>query len=91
MSTIALFVQVHGKSGLHELELAEAATLGELHAALEKLGIKVDAETFVFIDEADQHESGQHCSDMPQTPIHPPWSLAVRNPQDGMRWPAKYT
>lgn len=66
MSTIALFVQVHGKPGLHELELAEAATLGELHAALEKLGIKVDAETFVFIDEAEQHESGHHGDRLPR-------------------------
>jgi hypothetical protein len=60
MSTLALFVQVHGQPGLHELELAEAATLAELHVALEKLGIKVDNETFVFIDEAEEHEIGPH-------------------------------
>lgn len=58
MSTLALFVQVHGTPGLRELQLADAATLGELHLALEALGIKVDDETFVFIDEAEQHESG---------------------------------
>ena len=65
MSTIALFVQVHGHAGLHELEVAEAATLGELHAALEKLGIKIDAETFVFIDEAEHHESGHDQDRLP--------------------------
>jgi hypothetical protein len=60
MSTLALFVQVHGTPGLRELQLAEAATLGELHLALETLGIKVDDETFVFIDDAGKHESGPH-------------------------------
>lgn len=65
MSTIALFVQVHGKPGLRELELAQAATRGELHTALDKLGITIDAETFVFIDEAEHHESGQDHEPLP--------------------------
>jgi hypothetical protein len=60
MSTLALFVQIHGTPGLHELQVAEAATLAQLHAALEKFGVKVDEETFVFIDEAEQHEQGPH-------------------------------
>ena len=32
---------------------------GELHDALEAAGIPVDAETFIFIDEADEHLQGQ--------------------------------
>lgn len=65
MSTIAVFVQIHGKPDLHELELAEAATLGELQTALEGLGIKVDAESLVFIDEAEDHLGGHHHDRLP--------------------------
>jgi hypothetical protein len=60
MSKIEIFVQIHGKPGLLETELTETATLGELHDALTKLGLTIDAETFVFIDEAEQHEQGHH-------------------------------
>ncbi|MEW6449201.1 MAG: hypothetical protein AB1490_01020 [Pseudomonadota bacterium] len=66
MTPLALFVQIHGRPDLHELQLAEAATLGELHEALEKLGVKVDEETFVFIDEADEHEHGPHHQPLPR-------------------------
>lgn len=59
MSAIAIFVQVHGKPDLKEIELAETATRAELHALLEKLGIKIDAETFVFLDEAEVHDHGE--------------------------------
>ncbi|MBN9550805.1 MAG: hypothetical protein J0H31_18525, partial [Alphaproteobacteria bacterium] len=59
MSKIGIFIQVQGETGLREAELAEAATLGELHDALAALGLTIDAETFIFIDEAEQHEHGE--------------------------------
>jgi len=59
MSKIVIFIQVQGRPGILESELSEAATLGELHDALALLGIPVDAETFVFIDEAEEHQRGE--------------------------------
>jgi hypothetical protein len=59
MSKIIVFIQVHGRPGILEAELSEAASVGELHDVLAALGIKVDAETFVFIDNAELHVHGQ--------------------------------
>jgi hypothetical protein len=59
MSKPVIFIQVQGRPGILESELSEAATLGELHDALASLGIKVDADTFVFIDEFEEHEQGE--------------------------------
>ena len=53
-----IFIQVHGRPGILEAELSEAATLGELHDALAAVGVPVDAETFIFIDEAEDHLQG---------------------------------
>jgi len=53
-----IFIQVHGRPGIVEAELAEAATLGELQDALKAAGVPVDAETFIFIDESEKHEEG---------------------------------
>jgi hypothetical protein len=65
MSKVGIFIQVLGEPGLREAELPEAATLGELHAALASLGIKTDAGTFVFIDEADQPAEGDRHQPVP--------------------------
>ena len=35
------------------------ATLGDLHEKLAILGVTVDDEAFVFIDEAEEHEQGE--------------------------------
>jgi hypothetical protein len=58
MSKAVIFIQVHGRPGILEAELSEAATLGELHDALGLLGIEVNAETFIFIDESEDHQHG---------------------------------
>jgi len=58
MSKPIIFIQVHGRPGILEAELSETATLGDLHDALTALGIEIDAETFIFIDEAEQHQHG---------------------------------
>ena len=65
MSKTIVFIQIHGRPGILETELAEAATLGELHDALAGVGVQVDAETFIFIDEAEEHVHGQR-----HEPIH---------------------
>jgi hypothetical protein len=58
MSKTLIFIQAHGRPGILEAELTEAAILGELHDALKAAGIPVDAETFIFIDEAEEHLHG---------------------------------
>ena len=59
MSKVVIFIQVQGRPGILESELSEAATLGELHDALASLDIQVDAETFVFLDESEEHQHGE--------------------------------
>ncbi len=60
MSKTLIFIQVHGRPGILEAELSEAAILGELHDALTAAGIPIDAETFIFIDEAEEHLHQRH-------------------------------
>lgn len=55
MSKIIVFVQVQGQAGIIETEVSPTATVGEIHDVLEANGLKVDAETFVFVDEAEEH------------------------------------
>jgi hypothetical protein len=64
MSKNIVFIQIHGKPGIHEAELPIDPTVGDLHAALEKLSIVLDANTVVFIDEHDEHDHGDR-----QTPM----------------------
>src|SRR5262249_49750382 len=59
MSKPLIFIQVHGQPGILEAELSDAATLGELHDAVAAAGVKIDAETFIFVDEAEHHLHGQ--------------------------------
>jgi hypothetical protein len=59
MSKTIIFIQVHGRPGVLEAELTEAATLGSLHDTLAAVGVQVDAETFIFIDEAEEHLHGE--------------------------------
>jgi hypothetical protein len=65
MSKTIIFIQVHGQPGVLEAELAEAATLGDLHDALAGVGVQVDTETFIFIDEAEDHLHGDR-----DKPVH---------------------
>ena len=58
MSKPIIFIQVHGRPGIAEAELAEAATLGDLQDALTAAGVVLDAETFIFVDESDRNEEG---------------------------------
>jgi hypothetical protein len=60
MSKLIIFIHVHGRPGILEAEVSEAATLGELHSVFTSLGITVDAETFIFVDESEHHQVGEH-------------------------------
>jgi hypothetical protein len=55
MSTITIFIQAHGRGGITEAEVAAELTAIELNAELARLGFEVAPETFVFIDEAEEH------------------------------------
>ncbi len=65
MSKITVFVQVHGRPGVLEAELPAATTVGNLHDALAAAGVQLDPETFIFIDEAEDHIGGER-----NDPIH---------------------
>ena len=59
MSKPIIFIQVHGRAGILEAELSEAATLGELYEVLTASGVQLAAETFIFIDEDEHHQEGE--------------------------------
>ncbi len=56
MSNVLIFIQAYDQPDILEAEISAVATVGELHDALEVLGVTVDAETFIFVDEAEEHE-----------------------------------
>ena len=58
MPKLIVFLQVHGQPGILEAELSEAATLGDLQDVLASANVRVDAETFIFVDEGEQHQGG---------------------------------
>jgi hypothetical protein len=59
MSKPIIFIHLHGRPEILEAELSEAATIGELNDALAAAGIDIDAETFVFVDESENHLAGE--------------------------------
>ena len=59
MSKPIIFIQVHGRPEIVEAELSEVATIGELYDVLTAVGIEMKSETFVFIDEAEEHQAGE--------------------------------
>ena len=60
MAKLIVFIHTHDRPGILEAELSEAATIGELNGVFAALGIKIDAETFVFVDESEHHQSNEH-------------------------------
>ena len=65
MSKIIVFVQVHGRAEVLEADFSNIPTLGEFRAALETAGIKLDPESFIFIDEDEEHICGDE-----HNPVH---------------------
>lgn len=60
MSKFTVFIQVHGRPGLIEAEVSEAATLHDIHDLLRASGVPTDA-IYLFIDEAEEpHKADAH-------------------------------
>lgn len=59
MTNTVVFIQIHGRPGILEAELSEAATHGELFDFLAAADVVLDAETLIFIDEAEEHTKGE--------------------------------
>ena len=57
--TTVIFIQEHGRSGIIEATLKEAATIGDLHDVLVAAGIGVDGDTFIFTGEDENHIHGE--------------------------------
>lgn len=54
-----IFIQEHGRSGIIEANLKEAAMIGDLHDVLVAAGITVDGDTFIFTGEDESHIHGE--------------------------------
>lgn len=63
--TTAIFIQEHGRPGIIEAALKDKATIGDLHDVLVASGVAVDGETFIFIDEAEEHIHGERQHPLP--------------------------
>lgn len=59
MTKILVFIQIHGQPGIAEADFPPSPTLGDLHDKLASLGVTLDEETFIFVDEAEEHEHGE--------------------------------
>ncbi len=59
MPTYLIFIQVHGQPGIHQAEVPIAATMGDLQDALVRLGIVLDAESVIHLDESEHHLKGE--------------------------------
>lgn len=57
--TTTIFIQSHDHPGIIEAALKEAATFGDLHDALAAAGVPINADTFIFIDEAEECLHGE--------------------------------
>jgi hypothetical protein len=53
MTTI-VFIQVHEREGLIEAQLPDNVTHHDLHSALAEVGVEIDEETFIFVDEDEE-------------------------------------
>ncbi|WP_407123442.1 hypothetical protein [Bradyrhizobium sp. STM 3561] len=66
MTKHIIFIQVQERPGIIEAEVIEAATIGELRATIEAVGVALDAETHIFIDEAEEPLLGEHHHAVPE-------------------------
>ncbi|MBP0114456.1 hypothetical protein [Bradyrhizobium vignae] len=60
MTKHIIFIQVQARPGIIEAEVIEAATVDELRAAIEAVGVALDAETHIFLDEAEEPLHSEH-------------------------------
>jgi hypothetical protein len=64
MTTI-VFVQIHGRNDLIEAELPHSATHEHLHGLIAALGVELDQDTFIFLDEEDEPLVHKHHEHLP--------------------------
>ena len=65
MTTTIIFIQSQDRPGIIEATLKEAATIGDLHEALTAAGVPINADTFIFIDEAEEYLRGEQHHPLP--------------------------
>lgn len=54
MSNVLTFVQIQGRAEMFEAELPETATVGDVHDVLDRLDFEVDADTLIYVDDAEE-------------------------------------
>jgi len=60
MTQNIIFIQVHERPGVIEAQVIEAATLGDVRKAIEAVGVVLEAEMHIFLDEAEEPLHGDH-------------------------------
>lgn len=65
MSNVLTFIQIQGRAEMLDAELSETATVGDVHDVLEQLGVEVGADTFIYVDEAEESAASDRCE-----PVH---------------------
>ena len=60
MTQKIVFIQVHERPGVIEAQVIEAATLGDVRKAIEAVGVLLEAEMHIFLDEAEEPLHGDH-------------------------------
>jgi hypothetical protein len=54
MTKNIVFIHIQGKADIADAELPEKPTVSDLEAALAKLGIELDKDTAIFLDEGEE-------------------------------------
>ncbi|MBL8513933.1 MAG: hypothetical protein JNJ55_08065 [Betaproteobacteria bacterium] len=60
MNKAVIFIQVQGTPRIHEAKVGAAPNQGEIRAAIAALGIVLDGEAYIFVEEAEEHLKGEH-------------------------------
>ncbi len=63
--TTVVFIQSHDRDGLIEAELPQNPTHEHLHSLIAALGIELDQDTFIFIDEEEEPLVHKHHEPLP--------------------------
>ena len=64
MSKMVVFIQVQGRHNIAEVEISTPATVGVIHDAIRTLGIELDDDMVIFIDESERHEHDDHSAEI---------------------------
>lgn len=56
MTKATVFIQVQGKAEITEAELPENATVADLETVLNKVGVKLDKDLAIFVDDGEEQD-----------------------------------